>query len=192
MTTTLIRSVSVSSNVVSVGVDSAAGLAVGFPILTYGLGEEFDSETHTVSEVVLNETGTPDTVSWEQETEDIALYDTLAQLEVPVTWITATDVENFLGFTPTADGDIAYMDAAIYAAQQWAWRRRQQAGYRDHPSIVPDASAKQGTVLKAAMDYRERGSIDSFQTYESMPITAPVGSIGQVMSLLGLNRPAIA
>jgi hypothetical protein len=185
MTTTLIVTAAISSNVVSVGVVQASGLRVGFPITITGLGSPLDGD-HTISAI----DGL--TVSWAQTTGDIGLYDCLAQLEVPVTWITTADVEDFLGFIPAAETDVAYLAASVYAAQQWAWRRRAQAGYIDHPAIVPDASAKQGTVLKAAMDYRERGSVDSFQTYESMPIAAPVGSIGQVMSLLGLNRPAIA
>lgn len=190
MTTTLIRTVSVSSNVVSVGVDSAAGISIGFPVEVQGLGEPLDGD-HIVTAVTFTD-GEPDVITWAQTTGDIALYDTLAQLEVPVTWISSEDVIDSLGFQPSAASDLAMLDACVYSAQQWAWRRRYQAGYRDHPSIVPDAAAKNGTVLKAVMEYRERGSVDSFQTYESMPISAPVGSIGQVMSLLGLNRPAIA
>jgi hypothetical protein len=185
MTTTLIRSAAVSAAVVSVEVVNAANLYVGFPIVVSGLGEPLDGP-HTISAI----DGL--TISWAQTTGDIALFACLAQLEVPIAWITQTDVEDFLGVAPASEADDAFLARCVESAQRWAYRRRIEAGYVDHPSIVPGPDAFDGTVLKAAMSYRERGSIDSFSGFDTGGSITPVGSIGQVKSLLGLDRAAIA
>ena len=59
-------------------------------------------------------------------------------------------------------------------------------------SDVPDAAVLAGTVLMAASLYRERGSIDSFNSFQDMTISAPVASMGRINSLLGNKRAQVA
>jgi hypothetical protein len=40
--------------------------------------------------------------------------------------------------------------------------------------------------------YRERGSVDSFASFQDMTITAAPGTMGQIMRLLGVNRSQVA
>jgi hypothetical protein len=44
----------------------------------------------------------------------------------------------------------------------------------------------------AASLYRERGSIDSFQSFQDMTVSAPVASMGRINQLLGIKRSQVA
>jgi hypothetical protein len=44
----------------------------------------------------------------------------------------------------------------------------------------------------AASLYRERGSIDSFQSFQDMTTSAPVASMGRINQLLGIKRSQVA
>jgi hypothetical protein len=110
-----------------------------------------------------------------------------------VSWITEEDVAEFLGVDLEEEEDTdPYLATATAAANEWAYRRRRSAGYTDEESTAPNDSVKLGTVLYAGALYRERGSVDSFQSFQDMPVTAPIGSMGQIMRLLGINRPQVA
>jgi len=110
------------------------------------------------------------------------------------TWITGGDVEDWLGFTvtpATADADLLTM--AVGAGNQFAWRRRLEAGYQDSLTTVPSLDVKLGTVMYAGYLYRQRGSIDQYASFDPLATGAPVGgSFGDIMRLLGINRPAVA
>jgi hypothetical protein len=80
----------------------------------------------------------------------------------------------------------------VNAANQWVLRKRQESGYFDQSlSVAPSADIKLGTIIYACMNYRERGSIDSYQTFDGMG-TTPVLSMGRVMQLIGCNRSQVA
>jgi hypothetical protein len=113
---------------------------------------------------------------------------------VTCTWIVLGDLEDYLGFVftnPSADLDVANM--AISAANAFAFRRRQEAGYWDSPSSVPDGAAKLGTVQYAAILYRERGSTEAFASFDPLATGGPVtGNYGQILRLLGVGKPQVA
>jgi hypothetical protein len=113
---------------------------------------------------------------------------------VTCTWIVLADLEDYLGFVftnPSADLDVANM--AISAANAFAFRRRQEAGYWDSPSTVPDGAAKLGTVQYAAILYRERGSTEAFASFDPLATGGPVtGNYGQILRLLGVGKPQVA
>jgi hypothetical protein len=46
--------------------------------------------------------------------------------------------------------------------------------------------------MYAAALYRERGSVDSYASFQDMAITAPTGTMGQIMRLLGIRRSQVA
>jgi hypothetical protein len=110
------------------------------------------------------------------------------------TWITNGDAEDWLGFVvtgPSADFDLLTM--AVGAANQFAWRRRQESGYTDSLTTVPSLDVKLATVMYAGYLYRQRGSIDQYASFDPLATGAPVGgSFGDILRLLGCNRPAVA
>jgi hypothetical protein len=46
--------------------------------------------------------------------------------------------------------------------------------------------------MYAAVLYRERGSVDSFASFDQMGGAVPFGSNGQINKLLGVNRAQVA
>ena len=108
------------------------------------------------------------------------------------TWITVADLTEFLGITGATANDTAFMTSSVNASNAWSFKRRVQAGYHDSLTTVPDAAVKAGVVLMAASLYRERGSIDSFASFQDMSISAPVASMGRINQLLGIKRSQVA
>jgi len=109
------------------------------------------------------------------------------------TWATKGDVEDWLGFTttvPSSDNDLVVI--AVAAANAWAYRKRQEAGYFDSLTTVPSQDVLLGTIMFAGALYRERGSIDQYASFDPLGTGTPAtGSMGQIMRLLGVNRPAV-
>ena len=108
------------------------------------------------------------------------------------TWINVADLTEFLGISGATANDTAFMTSSVNASNAWSFRRRNQAGYHDSLTSVPDAAVKAGVVLMAASLYRERGSIDSFASFQDMSISAPVASMGRINQLLGIKRSQVA
>ena len=108
------------------------------------------------------------------------------------TWIDVADLTEFLGISGATANDTAFMTSSVNASNAWSFKRRVQAGYHDSLTSVPDAAVKAGVVLMAASLYRERGSIDSFQSFQDMTVSAPVASMGRINQLLGIKRSQVA
>jgi hypothetical protein len=117
-----------------------------------------------------------------------------ATYSITCTWIALGDLEDYLGYTftnPSADLDIATM--AVGAANAFAYRRRQESGYFDSPSTVPGLDVKLGTIQYAAILYREKGSVEALASFDPLATGGPVaGNFGQIMRLLGVNKPQVA
>jgi len=107
-------------------------------------------------------------------------------------WCDVADLTEFLGITGATANDTSFMTTSVNAANAYCFKRRSQAGYKDDLVNVPDAAVLAGTVLMAASLYRERGSIDSFNSFQDMTISAPVASMGRINSLLGIKRAQVA
>ena len=117
-----------------------------------------------------------------------------ATYSITCTWIALGDLEDYLGFTftnPSADLDVATM--AVGAANAFAYRRRQEAGYWDSPTTVPGLDCKLGTTQYAAILYRERGSVEALASFDPLSVGGPVaGNYGQILRLLGVGKPQVA
>lgn len=107
-------------------------------------------------------------------------------------WITSADVTSWLGIEVATANDTAFITVCVSAANSWAFRKRREAGYTDSLSTAPDGAAKLGTIMYAAMQYRSRGSVDSYASFDSMGMGTPTMSLGQIMQLLGCGRPQVA
>ena len=107
------------------------------------------------------------------------------------TWIVAGDVTEFLGIAAATANDTAYITTCLNAANAFASRRRREAGYFDTLAVAPSADVKLGTTLYAASLYRERGSVDSFQSFDAMTMPQPSMTMGRILQLLGCGRPQV-
>jgi hypothetical protein len=108
------------------------------------------------------------------------------------TWINANNVTEFLGIATATANDTAFITTCVNAANAWAYRKRQEAGYRDSLTTSPGGDVTLGTTLFAASMYRRRGSIDGFQSFDVMDTTQPAMSMGDIHKLLGVNRSQVA
>ena len=111
---------------------------------------------------------------------------------ISCTWTTSANVTEFLGIAAATANDTAYIATCVAAANAWAFRKRVEAGYTDAPGTSPSSDVTLGTTLYAAALYRERGSIDSFQTFEAMTPATTGFNMGRIHQLLGINRSQVA
>ena len=107
-------------------------------------------------------------------------------------WITSADVTSWLGIEVATANDTAFIAVCVSAACSWAFRKRREAGYTDSLSSAPDGAAKLGTIQYAAIQYRNRGAVDGYASFDSMGMGTPTMSLGQIMQLLGCGRPQVA
>jgi hypothetical protein len=184
-----IVSAAVLSTVASLVLSTVEGLEVGVCIRVYKTGEPRLDKRHNITTI---DTDTK-TITFTVEGANITLFNPLNASVVPlVTWVNEDDVAGFLGFTPEVDSqDAQYLTVCTEAANDFGYRRREQAGYSDSKCLIPNASTPQGVVLYAAALFRERGSVDSFASFQDVNIQPMVGSMGQILRLLGVPRPAV-
>ena len=183
-----------TGNVVTLTVDALSGLRPGYTVHVYGVGQHYDgNQTLTAVTTTVVDCENVYTVTYAKTHANIAEATVYGQLRIRCTWIDDTDVEDWLGGQPDDAVDQAFLTSCVEAANAWCYLRRYAAGYQDWPTHLPNDSVRQGAIQLAAALYRERGSVDSFSSYQQMPIVAPVaGSLGQVMRLLGIGRAQVA
>lgn len=108
------------------------------------------------------------------------------------TWITNQMVIDWLGIATATANDTTFITKCVAAANAYAYRRRREAGYYDSLTTVPGGDVELGTIMFAGSLYRERGSVDSFASFEQMGTPVPFGANGQINRLLGINRSQVA
>jgi hypothetical protein len=172
-----------ANDVVTLTLDSVSGLVVGEHVHVYNVGNQVDGG-HTLTGVDVGEVQ----VTFHDGGQTFAEVAVTGVLVSQVTWITDADVEDVIGVV----ADVDFLTMVTDAANDWAYRRRFEAGYMDNPTVAPGSSAKLGTVMYAVALYREKGSVDSFQSFQQMPMVAPTGTMGQILRLLGIGKPRVA
>jgi len=108
------------------------------------------------------------------------------------TWVTNQNVLDWLGIATASANDTTFVTACTAASNSWGFRKRVEAGYHDSLSTSPTSAATLALTMYAGSLYRQRGSVDSFASFESMGQTAPTASMGEIMRLLGINRSQVA
>jgi len=135
----------------------------------------------------------------------ILFYDAAADLErseaippgtltiTPVcTWITADNIEDWIGIGTATAADTAFLTQCALAANAFCYRRRREAGYIDSLTTSPSGDVSLGTIQYGGMLYRQRGSIDSFASFDGMGGGPVTGLNGVIKQLLGIDRPSVA
>jgi hypothetical protein len=107
-------------------------------------------------------------------------------------WVTAADIEAWLGIAVATAADQTFITQCASAANQFIYRRRQEAGYFDSLTTSPSGDVTLGTIMYGGALYRQRGSIDQFASFTEMGQAPVTGLSPIIMQLCGLNRPAVA
>jgi hypothetical protein len=109
------------------------------------------------------------------------------------TWVTNAMVEEWLGIATATANDTAFITKCVSAANAFAYRRRVESGYlEDSLSTSPGGDVTLGTIMYAALLYRERGSADSFASFDAMGTMPVPSALGRILQLLGVGRPQVA
>ena len=114
------------------------------------------------------------------------------QFTPSISWITNAMVLEFLGIDVATANDTAFITTCVAASNSYIFRKRREAGYTDSQSVVPDAAVKLGGILYASTLYRERGSADSFASFDAMSSIPIPSTMGRIMALIGCGRPQVA
>jgi hypothetical protein len=109
-----------------------------------------------------------------------------------VSWINSSDVLSWLGIDVASANDTVFITVCVNAANNYIFRKRREAGYTDSQTTVPGADVKLGTIMYAATLYRERGSADSFASFDAMSSIPIPSTMGRIMALIGCGRPQVA
>ena len=108
------------------------------------------------------------------------------------TWVTAANLEDWLGIGTATAADAAFLTVCAAASSQFCWRRRFEAGYVDSLTTVPSQDVFLGTQMYGGALYRQRGSVDQFASFQNMGVTPVMGLNGMIRQLLGIDRPQVA
>ena len=109
-------------------------------------------------------------------------------------WVTAAQLVTYLGVQITdPSDDFTLITQAVSAGNNFAYRRRQEAGYIDSLTTSPGGDATLGTLMYCAALWRSRGSLENtFASFDGMG-AAPQQSLTPIVKqLLGIDRPACA
>lgn len=108
------------------------------------------------------------------------------------TWITAdSQVEDWLGIGTATAADQTFITQCRLAANEFCFRRRQEAGYKDSLGTSPNASVTLGTVAYAGFLYRQRGAVTDFAGFDGLAAGGSMGLSPMIKQLLGIDRPAV-
>ena len=108
------------------------------------------------------------------------------------TWITAGNIEDWLGIGTATAADTTFLTQCAAAANAFAYRRREEAGYKDALGTSPSGDVTLGCIQYGGMLYRQRGSIDSFASFGDGGAVTVTGLSGVIKQLLGIDRPQVA
>lgn len=163
-------------------------LYVGDTIYVNGVSNNFNG-SHVLTEV----DATNKTVTWHTGSGSHAeLTNLTGQLEARPQWVNSNDVLSWLGIEVATANDNSFVDTCVLASNEWCFRKRQEAGYlSDRTAFFPSADVHLGAVNYAAMQYRNRGAIDGFASFDSFGGGTPTMSLGQIMALLGVGKAQV-
>ena len=163
---------------------------VGDKVRVYGINNNFNG-VHTLTAVdQLNLTVTYSKGNFTQTLNDIRG----AEIEVLPQWTDEAAVISWLGIESATANDTAFITVCVEAANEWCYRKRQEAGYTmDRTTFVPSGDVALATTLYAAISYRERGtSGDSYGSYDGFSAQPQPVTLARIMQLLGCPRARVA
>lgn len=146
----------------------------------------YDPNVHRPNQVMVYDTG--DDLEFSTAVPTGTLTWTLT-----CTWITAAQIEDYLGIPLTSVDDATFLTQCAAAANAFAYRRRYESGYlQDSLTTSPGGDVTLGTIMIGAAYFRQRGSYNAIASFEGMGLPPANGVTPMVMQLLGVNRPQVA
>ena len=111
---------------------------------------------------------------------------------IATTWITAGQVEDWLGIGTASALDTAFLTQCAAASNSFCFQRRLESGYIDAKGTSPSDSVTLGTIAYAGFLYRQRGAVTDFASFDGLPAGNSVGLSPMIKQLLGIPRPQVA
>ncbi len=111
---------------------------------------------------------------------------------IPCTWITAGQVEDWLGIGTASALDTTFLTQCAAAANSFCFQRRLESGYIDEKATSPSDSVTLGTIAYGGFLYRQRGAVTDFASFDGLPAGNSVGLSPMIKQLLGIPRPQVA
>ncbi len=109
------------------------------------------------------------------------------------TWITNTQIANYLDIPLTSTNAAALLVQCAAAANAFSFRRRNEAGYlQDSLTVSPGGDVTLGTIMIGAAYFRQQGSYTALASFDGMGVPPANGITPMVLQLLGINRPQVA
>ena len=108
------------------------------------------------------------------------------------TWVSATDVEDWLGIGTATAADATFLTLCAAAASAFCHLRRQEAGYHDSLTVLPSTAVGLGTRAYGGFLYRQRGSVSEYAMMDGMVSGGSNGLSPMIKQLLGVNRAQVA
>ena len=108
------------------------------------------------------------------------------------TWVSATDVEDWLGIGTATAADATFLTLCAAAASAFCHLRRQECGYHDSLTVLPSTAVGLGTRAYGGFLYRQRGSVTDFASFDGMVSGGSNGLSPMIKQLLGVNRAQVA
>ena len=147
---------------------------------------EYDIDVPRPNQIIYAATGI--------DVDFVAFYAGTVAYTQNCTWISTAELVTYLGVTiadPSDDYTLATQ--ARNAGNEFAYRRRQEAGYFDSLTTSPGNDVTLGVLMYAAALWRSRGSIESFyNSFDTMGTPTQQSLTPIVKQLLGIPRPAVA
>ena len=111
---------------------------------------------------------------------------------IPCTWITAGQIEDWLGIGTASALDTTFLTQCAAAANAFCFQRRLESGYIDEKATSPSDSVTLGTIAYGGFLYRQRGAVTDFASFDGLPAGNSVGLSPMIKQLLGIPRPQVA
>jgi hypothetical protein len=109
------------------------------------------------------------------------------------TWITNTQIATYLDIPLTSTNAATLLVQCAAAANAFAFRRRNEAGYlQDSLTVSPGGDVTLGTIMIGAAYFRQQGSYTALASFDGMGVPPANGITPMVLQLLGINRPQVA
>lgn len=108
------------------------------------------------------------------------------------TWVSASDVEDWLGIGTATAADATFLTLCAAAASSFCHLRRQEAGYHDSLTVLPSTAVGLGTRAYGGFLYRQRGSVSDYAMMDGMVSGGSNGLSPMIKQLLGVNRAQVA
>jgi hypothetical protein len=111
---------------------------------------------------------------------------------VSCTWVTAGQIEDWLGIGTASALDTTFLTQCAAASNAFCFQRRLESGYIDQKATSPSDSVTLGTIAYGGFLYRQRGAVTDFASFDGLPAGNSVGLSPMIKQLLGIPRPQVA